>query len=155
MPLRIWSLLLLSSATLSAYAQSHTPPGQTSLGGMLGDPSGVTLKVYSHTSFTAYDFLLAWDLDRFFFFNAHGLYERPLPDSPLNYFLGPGILLGVREHPRQGNDVVLGFSGNFGLNFFVERLEIFLQLMPRLHVIPETEGDIGGGVGVRYYFGGP
>jgi hypothetical protein len=47
---------------------------------------------------------------------------------------------------------VIGISGQFGLNFFVEQFEVFLQLTPRLHVLPATDGDVGGGVGLRYYF---
>ncbi len=150
--------LLIGTLPLLAQAQSysHTPPSQTGLGGVIGNPSGLTLKVYGtdRSSFTAYDFLLAYDLDRFFFFNLHGLYERPLPDSPLNYFLGPGVLLGVRERPRHDNEMVLGLSANTGINFFTERFEVFLQLTPRLHLLPRTEGDLGGGIGLRYYFGG-
>lgn len=151
------ALLLTSLFPLIAQAQSypHTPPGHTGLGGMIGNPSGLSLKVYGTdpASFTAYDFLLAYDLDRFFFFSLHGLYERPLPDSPLNYFLGPGALLGVREGSSHANEMVLGLSANLGINFFTERFEVFLQVTPRLHLIPETEGDIGGGIGLRYYFG--
>ncbi len=151
------ALLFIGMLPVEAQAQSyaHSPPGQTGLGGIIGTPSGLSLKIYGtdRSSFTAYDFLLAYDLDRFFFFSLHGLFERPLPDSPLNYFFGPGALLGARERPRDNNEMVLGLSVNFGINFFTERFEVFLQVTPRLHLIPATEGDLGGGIGLRYYFG--
>lgn len=131
----------------SSHAQS--PAGAVGVGGQIGDPSGLTLRLYQRPSF-AYDFLAAWDLDRFFFLNAHAIYERPIPDSPLHYYLGPGAVLGIQED-GEDNELVIGMSGQFGVNFFVERFEVFLQLTPRLNVIPDTDGQIGGGVGLRYY----
>lgn len=138
-------------AATSAAAQS--PAGSFGIGGQIGDPSGITIKLYQRPGF-AYDLLAAWDLDDFFFLNGHALYEKPIPDSPLHYYLGPGILVGFEEEqgPGDEDEVVVGISGQFGLNFFVEQFEVFLQLTPRLHVIPDTDGDIGGGVGLRYYF---
>ena len=145
----VLSLTSLFLAVVPAAGQA----GNVGLGGQIGDPSGVTLKLYEHPGF-AYEFLAAWDLDDFFFLNAHVLFERSIPDSPLRYYLGPGVLIGFRETEpgRDEDDVVIGISGQFGVNFFVERFEVFLHLTPRLSVIPETDGDIGGGIGLRYYF---
>ncbi len=142
---------LLLGVAVPACAQS--PAGSIGLGGQIGDPSGLALKVYQRPGF-AYDVLAAWDLDDFFFLNGHALYEKEIPDSPLRYYLGPGIVLGFRDDrpARDEAEVVVGISGQFGLNFFVEQFEVFLQITPRLHVIPDTDGDIGGGVGLRYYF---
>ena len=145
------ALLTAGWLLLSASAAAQSPPGDTGLGGQIGDPSGVTLKLYQRPGF-AFDFLAAWDLDRFFFLNAHALYERPIPDSPLRYYLGPGVVIGVNEGSDEENDAVIGASGQFGLNFFVDQFEVFLQLTPRLNVIPDTDGHIGGGIGLRYYF---
>ena len=147
----VFVFLLSVPALMSARAQS--PAGDLGLGGQIGDPSGITLKMYPRTGF-AYEFLAAWDLDSFFFLNGHALFERPIPDSPLRYYLGPGVVVGVQENtgPREENDFVLGISGQFGVNFFVERFEVFLHLTPRLNVIPNTRGDFGGGIGLRYYF---
>jgi hypothetical protein len=38
------------------------------------------------------------------------------------------------------------------LNVIIERFEIYAQITPRISVVPDTEGDVGGGVGLRYYF---
>jgi len=133
----------------SVHAQA--PAGSVGLGGQIGDPSGLTLKLYQRSGL-AYDLLAAWDLDDFFFLNGHVLYEKPVPDSPLRYYLGPGVVLGLRHSPRsESDDVVIGISGQFGLNFFVEQFEVFLQLTPRLDLLPGTKADVGGGVGLRYY----
>lgn len=152
---RLFSLFFAAVCLLSASpAIAQSPAGDIGVGAQIGDPSGVTVKLYQRPGF-AYDFLAAWDLDRFFFLNAHALYEQPIPDSPLRYYLGPGVILGFQEDNGPNgndNDVVIGVSGQFGLNFFVEQFEVFLQLTPRLSVIPSTDGEIGGGVGLRYYF---
>lgn len=131
---------------------AQTRPGTVGLGAQLGDPSGITLKLYQRNDF-AYDFLAAWDLDDFFFLNGHALYERPIPDSPLHYYFGPGIVIGIEDRGRdRDTELIIGISGQVGLNFFVERFEVFLQLTPRLNIIPDTRGDLGGGIGLRYYF---
>jgi len=126
------------------------PATDVGLGGQIGDPSGVTLKLYQRPGL-AYEFLAAWDLDRFFFLNGHVLYERPIPDSPLHYYFGPGVILGISDDGPDDAELVIGISGQVGVNFFVERFEVFLHLTPRLSIIPDTDGDFGGGIGLRYY----
>lgn len=138
-------LAMISSTDASAQVRGRS----VGLGGQIGDPSGITLKVYQNPGF-AYDFLAAWDTDDYFLINVHGLFERPLQDTPMHYFLGPGAFVVIRE--RRDDEVSVGISGNFGINFFVERFEVFLQITPRLSVVPDTDGDVGGGVGLRYYF---
>lgn len=131
-------------------ATAQSPAGDFGVGGQLGEPSGVSIKFYQRPGF-AYEVLAAWDLDDFFFLNGHALYEKAVPDSPLRYYLGPGVLIGIRENAPD-DDFVIGISGEFGVNFFLERYEVFLHLTPRLGVIPDTDGDVGGGIGLRYYF---
>lgn len=149
------SAILLAAALLpfDAGAQSfdaaQEPASDFGIGGQIGEPSGVTLKIYQRPTL-AYELLAAWDLDQFFYLNAHALYERPIPDSPLRYYFGPGVVLGVTDG-RGSTDLVVGLSGQAGVNFFVERFEVFLHLTPRLNIIPNTDGDVGGGIGLRYY----
>lgn len=134
----------------ASSSAAQEPAGDLGIGAQIGDPSGVTLKLYQQPGL-AYDFLAAWDLDRFFFLNVHALHERTIPDSPLHYYLGPGAVAGFQDGPNGDNELVIGVSGQFGVDFFVEQFEVFLQLTPRLNVIPDTHGRIGGGIGLRYY----
>lgn len=136
---------------LAGTASAQNPAGSVGVGGQLGEPSGVTVKLYQQSDF-AYEILGAWDLSDFFFVNGHALFERPVPNVPIRYYVGPGVLAGIREGGDEGSDFVIGISGQFGINYFVERYEVFLHLTPRLGVIPDTEGDVGGGIGLRYYF---
>lgn len=144
-------------------AQAQRTPGSLGLGGQIGSPSGITLKVYNPNTIS-YDVLAAWDLGDFFFLNVHGLYERPLDlegTSGVEYFFGPGGYIGFEDRrvgpPGRDDDTdtetVLGISGRLGINVpFEDRFEFFVQITPRINLIPDTEGDFGGGVGLRYYF---
>lgn len=140
--------VLAMSGTGQAHAQQ--PPGKTGVGVQFGQPGGVSVKLYRKPGF-AYEGLAAWNLSDFFFLSGHALYERAIPDSPLGYYLGPGAVAGIQKKDSQ-SDLVVGVSGTFGVHFFVERYEIFLQVSPRFELFPGTEGHIGGGIGVRYYF---
>lgn len=147
-------LLIALALSLGTDVHAQRTPGAAGLGGQGGEPTGVTLKLY-HTDGPSYDFLAAWDLREFFFFNAHALFEKPLEaeniDPRLEWFLGPGAFIGFFS--RANDEAGLGISGTIGLNLLVdERLEFFGQITPRLNLIPETDALPGGGVGVRYYF---
>lgn len=154
-PLKI-ELLLAIFCLFSVYQIKAQPPaGDWGIGIQFGEPSGLTLKKYNPGAMS-FDALLAWDLDDFFFINVHGLWHKNLNASPnFNFFYGPGAFVGFIERNRRfdGDDEVrLGISGSFGLNYFVDRFEIYLQVTPRLAVIESTDADVGGGLGVRFYF---
>jgi hypothetical protein len=137
----------------------HEPEGRVGIGGQVGDPSGVTAKVYRRNverdgilnAAKAYSFLIAWDLDDFFYVNAHALHEHALEDSPLNYYLGPGLIVGFKENGSNDTEVVAGVSGDFGVNFFTESFEVFLGLTPWFRVFPDPGLHLSGGIGLRFY----
>lgn len=144
--------ILLTLAVLAgtpADARAQARPGDVGLGIQFGDPTGISLKLYQHDA-VAYDLLAAWDLDRFLFLSGHVVFERSLEDSPLNYYIGPGAVIGL-----DADDLTLGLSASAGTNFFVEQFEIFLQVNPRLDLLPRTKGGFGAGLGLRYYFTSP
>lgn len=151
-------LLMLAGWGFARPVEAQVGAGSWGIGAHFGEPTGLTIKTYSGTparagrSFNAYDILFGWDFDDYFFVNAHALREGRLGDSPLNYFLGPGLFLSYSDRGRNDDEVGFGISGQFGINYYVERFELFVQLTPRLRLVESTEGDMGGGIGVRYYF---
>ena len=68
---------------------------------------------------------------------------------------GPGLFAGFIERSRVldgDDDLFLGISGTFGLAYNIDQFEIYLRATPRLAIIESTGGDIGGGLGFRFYF---
>ena len=115
---------------IAPESQAQERRADIGFGGQIGDPTGLTLRLYDRSPFI-YDFLAAWDFDDdFILLNAHGLWERRLRNSPLNFFYGPGVLLGLQER-RGDNELLVGLSFNVGINYFVERFEVFIQVTPR------------------------
>jgi hypothetical protein len=149
----VTALLLGLFCVAPATAQRTT--GAVGLGGQIGEPTGLTLKVHNANA-PSYDLLAAWDLDDFFFLNGHALFEHRIDasnfDPTLEWFVGPGAFIGVFDNPSD-DEVGIGISGTAGLNLvFSQQVELYVQVTPRIGVIPETEGEVGGGLGLRYYF---
>jgi hypothetical protein len=143
--------LLLACFVLPSSAWAQRIDGALGLGGQIGSPSGLTLKKYNATG-PSYDFLAAWDLGDLFFLNGHAQFHQNLRaenvERDLEWFFGPGVFIGGDD-----DDAVLGISGRVGLALMIDpRFEVYVQATPRLSVIPDTDGDVGGGLGMRYYF---
>ena len=153
----VFSLSIVSlHAQTSARELSRTrAPNSVGIGAQFGQPTGLSLKVYNPNGIST-DVLAAWDLDHFFFVNVHGLVENHIGSSgKVHYFVGPGVFAGIRQNNGEGvssNDFAAGISGNFGLNVILGIVEIYGQVTPRLELIEETSGAVGGGVGIRFYF---
>ena len=139
--------------SLATEAQAQRTPGSLGVGVQIGQPSGLSL-MYYRPSRMSYDFLTAWDLsDDFLFVNAHGLFERHLGnDENLHAYFGPGVFVGFRDDADNNEETVAGISGRVGLGYLFNRFEVYGQLTPRLALTPDTDGDLGGGVGFRYFF---
>jgi hypothetical protein len=151
---RLVALILTFGLILSARpAEAQPAGGNVGLGLQIGEPSGVTLQFYNPGSMS-WDFLAAWDVDDFFFLNVHGLYYRGIGErNDVHLFYGPGAFIGLRDRGRdEDDDVVVGISGTIGIGIMVEQFQVFGSVTPRLSLIPGTDGDVGAGVGVRYYF---
>lgn len=141
--------LLLDPQTSHAQARNSS----IGLGGQIGDPAGVTLK-FRNPGGVSYDFMAAWDTGDFFFLNVHGLFEEQIGrHNNVHAFYGPGAYIGVRDRGREhDDDSVFGISAEVGLGVLLEQFELYGQLIPRLDLTPATDGDIGVGIGLRYYF---
>jgi hypothetical protein len=153
--------LVAGLGATTAHAQRTS--GAVGLGGQVGSPSGLSLKFYNEDA-PSYDFLAAWDLDDFFFLNGHATWNFDINaeniDQDFEWFVGPGAYIGIDErrdddppNDEFNDEAVIGISGTVGLNFVIDqRFEFYGRVTPRIDVIPSTDGNVGGGIGFRYYF---
>lgn len=148
----LFVLLLAFCGLGSAQTFAQVKSGSVGLGLQVGDPSGLTLKFYKAGK-ASVDILAAWDLNDYLFVNVHALYHKPLGGARnVNFFYGPGAFIAFYERGRYEDYLGVGISGNFGINVFFDQFELFGQITPRLQVIENTDGDLGGGIGLRFYF---
>ncbi len=135
----------------SAAAQQSS--GTFNVGLQVGRPGGLTGKI-DRPNHTAYAGLLTTDGDEVVGLRLHRHWERPLPDSLVHVYGGPGLLVGGKALDDPDPLLELGSSIQAGLNFYKERFEVFLHVTPTLHFLPNLEMSAGGSVGLRYTFGG-
>lgn len=157
-PFRLLSRTILLCFTIFFANHIYTQPssGKFGVGIEFGEPSGLSLRIYQPRQMSV-DILLAWDFNDFFYANIHGTWEKPISGSgDFNFFYGPGIFLGLREKSNHsffdGNEELkLGISGTAGINYYIDRGEIYLRITPRLLLIDRTASDLVGGLGFRFY----
>ena len=143
-------LLLFSTYALNGFSQQT---GDVTLGLQIGRPTGISLK-YFNPSQASVDVVAAWDLDEFFFLNAHGIFEMDVGGADaLNFFYGPGAFFSIEDNTNRrsiNQDLSIGISATAGLNYWLNRFELYIRLTPRLSLIKATEANVGGGFGIRY-----
>lgn len=124
-------------------------PGTVNLGPQVGQPAGISGKWYRPDD-TAYAGLVTTDGDDFVTMYVHRLQERPLPDSLLHLYAGPGLFIGGTALDEETPRATLGVSIQAGLNFYAERFEVFLHVTPTVRFLPSPKPRLGGSVGLRY-----
>jgi hypothetical protein len=153
------SVVALWASVASAQSGSEIGDRPFGLGIVLGDPSGLSAKLYLGGTTNAVDFALSFD--------TYG--NRFTQDSVYfhaTYLWHPSVV-------AEGNGVVLpwhvGVGGFIGTNPFYETLgvrvpvgldanltavpvQIFGDVGLRVGVIPDTYLDFDVGLGARYYF---
>jgi hypothetical protein len=135
-------------------ASAQRSPGTVNLGVQVGQPSGITGKLYRSPP-TAYAGLFTTDADESAALYLYRLRERPLPDSLMHLYVGPGLLLGAHALDTPTPNPDLGLTLQAGLNFYADRFEVFLHVTPILRFLPKIRPALGGSVGLRYTFGSP
>jgi hypothetical protein len=144
------TMLIITSFISLSYAQ--TDGKDTGLGVMLGEPTGISLKLWKNNN-TAYSFGLAWSLEGndAVYIHADHLWHSPLDTDTENFAFSYG--LGARAI-FSDNDTELGARLPLGLNFYPDGapMDIFVEIAPTINLIPSTDGDVSGVLGARFYF---
>ena len=145
------AILLMSSISLSAAIAQADVFG---IGVLLGEPTGLSAKVRLGPT-SAIDAAAAWSFvdEGSFYFHADYLMHFndvfTVDPGELPLYVGVGGMMSLRQ------DSILGIRIPVGLAYEFETapLDVFFEIAPGMGIFPETSLEIGGGIGIRYYFG--
>ena len=148
--------LILMAALLSAPAAAQGPFG---LGVVVGEPSGVSAKYFldaRHAVDLALDFSVVDDA-----FYVHGDYVlhvpsllAGLPGGRWLAYVGVGGKVKVRERKKDRDEAGLSVRVPLGVAWMPKAapIDVFLEVVPGVQVLPSTDPDVDVGLGVRWFF---
>ena len=141
-------LVIFLAFSLSAtYAQNNF-----GIGIILGEPTGVSAKLWT-SSTNAFDFAAAWSFkgDGHLLLQADYVWHSPLTrtsSGKLDLYYGIGGRIIFRDDPLVGARIPVGLD----YKFTSAPIDIFAELVPILDFVPSTNFNLGGGIGVRFWF---
>jgi hypothetical protein len=149
-------MILLTAVAGMSYAQTGHQGGNTGIGLIFGEPTGLSLKYWT-TSTIALDGAAAWSFVNGGSFEVHAdllfhsfqLFHVDRGRVALFYGFGGRFKTATdTEKARVSFRVPIGIAYEFeGVP-----IELFFEVAPMLDIVPSTEAAIGGGMGFRYYF---
>jgi hypothetical protein len=126
------------------------------LGIIVGEPTGLSGKLWLSGK-SAIDGAVAWSLSDDEAFHIHGDYLLhnfgliEVEKGSMPFYFGIGGRIKFRDEPH---DDIVSARIPVGLNYMFEStsLDIFVEVVPMLDLVPDTDFDIAGGIGIRYFF---
>jgi hypothetical protein len=155
-PAPVWSQADRRAEERSRFDLGRLSEGPAIIGGgiVLGEPSGLTAKLWYTESGFAVDTALAWSFqeDANLYMHVNSLFHLAIIETAggryLAPFVGGGISYRVGARSRLGLRVPLGLSILPFTNFPVE---FFAEIAPGVDLIPDTSPGFGAGIGARFY----
>lgn len=144
------SALFFVGFSLFNTVQAQYRPGSTELGVILGEPTGISIQVWQSGT-TAIDGALAWSFGRHDKIHVHADYLKHNPlqvnRGSLTFYYGIGARAILADDARFGARIPLG------LHYVIpnSRFSLFFEVAPLLDLVPATDFDVNGGIGVRYF----
>ncbi len=149
-------LLLFGSLAGWTFAESNHNMG---IGIMAGEPTGLSFKIWNRQT-VAFDAGAAWSFVDGSFFQIHGdfllhnfdLFKVETGRMALYYGIGARLKFGSND--TTGSDTILSARVPVGISYEFERtpIELFIEVVPMLDLVPSTDVGMAGAVGFRYYF---
>lgn len=127
--------------------------GNIGLGLIFGEPTGLSGKLWTGKT-TAFDAGAAWSFVSGGYFQVHG----DLLFHDFNLFkVDKGrmaLYYGFGGRVKMADVTIISVRVPIGISYQFEKtaIELFLEIVPMLDIVPATEVGIGGGAGFRYYF---
>lgn len=146
------TVLLVATAVGTASAQEKN----VGLGFIIGEPTGIDVK-FNLTKIHALEFALAWSLSDENDLHVQGDYLwhkydvidlNNSDEMPLFFGVGGRIIL------REDVDDVVGVRFPVGLDYIFANypFDIFVEIVPILDLAPDTDFDLEGAIGARFWF---
>ena len=125
------------------------------IGVIAGEPTGITAK-YMLDDKSAIDAGIGWETSGDNEFHIYGdyLYHMydliKVPHGKLPLYFG----VGARFIDRDKKDDKFGVRIPVGIEYLFEKVSLgaFLELVPVLDLTPDTDFDLEGGIGIRFFF---
>ena len=153
---KLTSAALCALALAATAAPSHADDKRVGLGFILGEPTGIDVKFWLANEH-ALEFGAAWSLsgnNEFhlqgdYLFHKYDLFQLKTADElPLFFGVGGRMIL------VDNYDDVFGIRFPVGLAYIFANypFDIFGEVVPILDVAPDSDFDLEGAVGARFWF---
>jgi hypothetical protein len=145
--------LSLIAFTIFWATTSYAQDRGFGLGVILGEPSGVSGKSWLNKK-NAFAGAVAWSLEREEALHVHldhlfhDFDSLPVEQGTMAWYYGFGGRIKFAEKSTLSVRIPVGLNylmGNAPVDFFFE-------IVPLLDLIPNTEFNLNGGLGIRYFF---
>jgi len=149
--LRIIIVFIGISLTCSTSALA----GSFDAGIIVGDPTGLSIKGWLNDT-QAFDVAASWSSGRRDKRYIHADYLRH--DYTLINVTGGSLPvyygIGARVLDEDGRDTKAGIRIPIGLDYLIDKLplSLFVELVPRLDLTPDTDFELDAALGIRYRF---
>lgn len=148
-------LLVCTIAAATFAAPGRAAQDDFGLGIMLGEPTGISGKMWL-SSTTAVDGAVAWSFSNQNALHLHADYLAHRFDL-IHVDQGRmAVHFGIGARLKFDDNDSFGIRFPVGLTYLVANspLDVFLELVPLLDIVPDTEFNPNAAIGVRYFFGG-
>ena len=149
-------LILFGALAGLSFAESNHNIG---LGIIFGEPTGLTFKIWNRQT-VAFDAGAAWSFIGGKYFQIHSdlLFHNfnlfKVETGRMALYYGPGARIKFGSNDVDASNITVSLRLAIGISYEFEKtpVELFIEVVPMLDLIPSTEPNMAGGVGFRYYF---
>lgn len=131
------------------------------IGVIVGEPTGITIKTWTGNttaiqaaawSFSGYE---SFQFHADYLFHNFGILNSDEIRGALPLYAGIGGRIKLKEvNDLDGNDEAsIGARVPLGMSYIFEDtpLDIFIEVVPILDLVPDTDFDLNGAAGIRFY----
>jgi hypothetical protein len=152
---RTWIIVAATALALAATVPALAETSTFGAGIIIGEPTGVGIKTHL-TSGNGLAFGVAWSLDEDNELHVQGdyLYHNydliTVEEGEMPLYFGVGGRIKINED----KDDNVGIRFPVGLDYIFDGypFDIFLEIVPILDLAPDTDFDLNGAIGGRFWF---